>query len=141
MSGKIRQSWTDGFGRLIEVDERTRQAGVSHPVLLLAPATATTEQQFDRSHAGIATRSFSYDMISRLTVNRYRTTKLFLHEHRVARCAAGICLRVQATDARSKTTTYAYDAPIVCPLVLFDTTPGVAYDMTALLQADALLPP
>jgi RHS repeat-associated protein len=135
-AAKLRQTWTDGFGGLIEVDEPDPSTGS-----LISGSPADTCYSYDLNNnltgvtQGSQTRSFSYDMLSRLTaatnpesgtVNYYYTT---LGGSLCSGDMSAVCRR---TDARSKTTTYAYDALNRSTSKSYsDTTPGVAYGYDA----------
>jgi RHS repeat-associated protein len=106
--GHKRQSWTDGFGRLIEVDEPNSAGTLS----------VGTCYSYDLNNnligvaQGAVTRSFSYDLLSRLTmasnpetgpINYYYTTS------GGSLCSGDPTAVCRRTDAKGVTTTYAYD--------------------------------
>ena len=144
-AARLRQTWTDGFGRLIEVDEPDSSSGS-----LTSGSPAGTCYSYDLNNnltgvtQGSQTRSFSYDMLSRLTaatnpesgtVNYYYTTS------GGSLCSgdkSAVCRRI---DARSKTTTYAYDAlNRLISKSYSDTTPGVAYGYDAVAPSGCTPP-
>jgi RHS repeat-associated protein len=118
-ASKLRQTWIDGFGRLIEVDEPDSSGSLSsgmgtcYSYDLNNNLTGVTQ--------GSQTRTFSYDMLSRPTsvTNPESGTICYYYTISGGTCGvpssgtlcsgdpSAICRR---TDARSKTTTYAYDA-------------------------------
>jgi len=143
-ASKLRQAWTDGFGRLIEVDEPDPSTGS-----LTSGSYAGTCYAYDLNNnltgvtQGSQTRSFSYDMLSRITkaTNPESGTICYYYTTSGGTCgvpAAGtpcsgeltdVCRR---TDARSKTTTYVYDAlNRLVSKSYSDTTPGVKYGYDA----------
>ncbi len=117
-AGNKHQTWTDGFGRVIETDEPTSSGTL----------TAYTCYTYDSNNnlkavaavGGTQTRSYSYDMLSRVTstIIPETGTTCFYYTTSVGTCGAGssgtlcsgdptaVCLRI---DARNITTTYAYD--------------------------------
>jgi RHS repeat-associated protein len=129
---KARQSWTDGFGRLIEVDEPDPSTGS-----LTSGAYAATCYAYDLNNnltvvlQGSQTRNFSYDLLSRLTtatnpesgtINYYYTTS------GGSLCSGDMSAICRRTDARSITTTYGYDAlNRLISKSYSDSTPGVKY--------------
>ncbi len=148
----LRQTWTDGLGRLIEVDEPSTSGSLS--------AGQNTCYSYDQNDnligvtQGTVTRSFSYDMIHRLTVannpeagqiNYYYTTTTA----GTAPCSgdpSSVCLRVapkenQASASVMVTTTYAYDAlNRLISKAYSDTTPGVIYGYDA-VNSSGCTPP
>jgi RHS repeat-associated protein len=135
-AARLRQTWTDGFGRLIEVDEPDPLNGS-----LTSGSPAGTCYSYDLNNnltgvtQGSQTRSFSYDMVSRLTaatnpesgtINYYYTTS------GGSLCSGDMSAVCRRTDARSRTTTYAYDAlNRLTSKSYSDSTPGVAYGYDA----------
>ena len=126
-AGKMRQSWTDGFGRLIEVDEPNLSGTLSVP-------TCYT-YDLNNNLIGVAqstvTRSFTYDLIPRLTtsgnpesgtINYYYTTS------GGSLCSGDPSAVCRRTDAKSVTTTYAYDTlNRLTSKTYSDSTPTVSY--------------
>ena len=120
-SAHYRQTWTDGFSRVIETDE----ADANNQL------TAHTCYTYDLNNnlTGVTslavtpnqTRSYSYDMLSRITSKRYPEsgTTCFYYTTSGGTCGVSgsgtlcsgdpmaVCRK---TDARGITTTYAYDA-------------------------------
>ncbi len=120
-AGNLLQSWRDGFGRLIEVDEPSSSGSLS------SGAGTCYSYDLNNNLTGVAqgslTRTFSYDMLSRLTmatnpesgtINYYYTTTT----SGTTPCSGdpgAMCLRVapkanQAIPSVTVTTTYTYDA-------------------------------
>jgi RHS repeat-associated protein len=107
-AGKKRQSWTDGFGRLIEVDEPssggTLSVGTCYSYDLNDNLTGVAQST--------VTRSFSYDLLSRLTtaVNpESGTTTYYYTTSGGSLCSGSISSMCRRSDAKAVTTTYAYD--------------------------------
>ena len=126
-AGNKLQSWTDGFGRLIEVDEPnssgTLSVGTCYSYDLNNDLTGVAQ--------GTVTRSFSYDLLSRLTsatnpepgvINYYYTAS---GGSLCSGDASSVCRR---TDAKGVTTTYAYDnLNRLKSKTYSDSTPTVSY--------------
>ncbi len=129
--GHKRQTWTNGFGKIIEADEPNSSGTLSVGTCytydansnLIGVSNTTTSQ----------TRSYSYDLLSRVTAtttpesgitNSYYTTTI----GGSTLCSgdpSAACLR---KDARNITTTYAYDAlNRLTSTTYSDTTPAVSY--------------
>ncbi len=103
-AGKLRQTWIDGFGRLIEVDEPDPTSGslTSGSLVNTCYAYDLNNNLTGVSQAGSRSRSFTYDSLSRLTQasNPESGTISYGYDNNG---------NVQTkTDARN-TTTYAYD--------------------------------
>ncbi len=144
-ASKLRQGWTDGFGRLIEVDEPDPSTGS-----LTSGSYANTCYGYDLSNSltsvaqGSQTRSFTYDLLSRLTaatnpesgtINYYYTTS------GGSLCSGDLSEVCRRTDARSKTTTYAYDAlNRLVSKSYSDSTPGVKYGYDAVAPSGCTPP-
>ena len=152
-AARLRQTWTDGFGRLIEVDEPDTSSGS-----LTSGSPYGTCYSYDLNNnltgvtQGSQTRSFSYDMLSRLTEasNPESGTVCYYYTTSGGTCGvpssgtpcsgdlSAVCRR---TDARSKTTTYAYDAlNRLISKSYSDTTPGVAYGYDAVAPSGCTPP-
>jgi RHS repeat-associated protein len=132
-AGNKRQTWADGFARIIEADEPNSSGSLSvgtcysydlNDNLTQVTSAATTPNQ---------TRSYTYDMVSRLTSTttpESGTTNLYYTASGGALCSGdlnGVCRR---TDARSITTTYVYDALNRLTSTTYNdtpTTPSVTY--------------
>jgi RHS repeat-associated protein len=126
-AGKKLQSWTDGFGRLIEVDEPDSTGSLS----------VSTCHSYDLNNniitvvQGSETRSFSHDLISRLTtvsnpetgtINYYYTTS------GGSLCSGDPSAVCRRTDARGIVTTYSYDnVNRLTAKSYSDSTPTVTY--------------
>lgn len=126
-AGMKRETWADGFGRTIEVDEPDNSNNL----------TTKTCYAYDVLNnlltvvQGSQTRNFVYDSSSRLTaastpesgtVNYYYTTS------GGALCSGDPSAVCRRTDARSITTTYAYDAlNRMTGITYSDTTHAVTY--------------
>lgn len=108
--GNKRQTWTNGFGKVIETDEPNASGTLN----------VNTCYTYDANHnlTGVAgqssqTRSYSYDAMSRVTSTttpESGTTSFSYTASGGGLCSGdptAVCFR---TDARSVTTTYTYDA-------------------------------
>lgn len=114
-AGKMRQSWTDALGRLIEVDEPDPASGS-----LTSSAANGTCYLYDAlgdltevDQGTQQTRRYTYDMLSRvLSVQTPEsgTTYFYYANSGGGLCAGDPSAVCRRTDARSITTTYAYDA-------------------------------
>jgi len=135
-AGKVRQTWTDGFGRLIETDEPDPSTGS-----LTSGSPAGTCYRYDLNNnligvtQGSETRSFSYDMLSRLTAAtnpESGTTNYYYTTSSGSLCSgveSAVCRR---TDARGVTRTYAYDSLTrLVSKTYTDSTPQVTYGYDA----------
>ncbi len=107
--GKLRETWTDALGRVIEVDEPDAATGS-----LTDGSELATCYSYDalgdltQVVQGIQTRTYSYDMLGRLT--SATTPESGTTTYSYSGCSgdpSNVCSR---TDARNITTTYAYDA-------------------------------
>jgi RHS repeat-associated protein len=109
-AGKKRQTWTDGFGRIVEVQEPNTSGTLND----------NTCYQYDvqnnliQTHSGL-NRSYTYDSLSRPTSATTpeaggRTTYFYYTTASGALCSSNPAAVCRRTDARSITTTYTYDA-------------------------------
>lgn len=129
-AGKKRQSWVDGFGRLMEVDEPDLDNNLNLKtcysynlnddltlVQQVGPITQTRDYQYDAIHR-----------LTRVITPESGTEYLYYTTAAGALCsgdAAPICRRV---DARSITTTYTYDAlNRLTGKTYSSSTPAVSY--------------
>jgi RHS repeat-associated protein len=132
-AGKMRRTWTDGLGRIVEVDE-LNNGGSTY---------ATTCYKYDALNnliqvaQGSQTRSNTYDGLSRLTsatTPESGTSYYYFTASNGALCAGdpnAVCRKV---DARSITSTYTYDAlSRLLSISYSDGTSGIGYqyDMTS----------
>jgi RHS repeat-associated protein len=110
-AGNKRQTWTDGFGRVIETDEPNASGMLS----------AYTCYSYDLNNNltgvlaadGTQTRTYTYDMLSRLTLKtepESGTTNFYYTTSGGSLCSGDPSEVCRRTDARSITTTYSYDA-------------------------------
>jgi RHS repeat-associated protein len=107
-AGNKRQSWTDGFGRLIEADEPnssgTLSVGTCYSYDMNNNLTAVAQST--------VTRSFSYDLLSRLTVSTNPESGAISYSYTTSGgslCSGDPGAVCRRTDAKGVTTTYAYD--------------------------------
>ena len=144
-AGHMRQYWYDGFGRLIEVDEPDPTNGS-----LVSGAPAGTCYSYNGNNnltavtQGSQTRSYSYDMISRLTMATDPESGIVYSYYKDAGgylCSgdpASVCRR---TDARGITTTYYYDAVNrLIQKTYTDSTPQVKYGYDAVAPSGCTPP-
>lgn len=134
-TGRQRQYWTDAFGRLIEVDEPDGSGNLTIATCYKYDGfnnlISATQQGGTIDSSQWRTRTFTYDGVSRMTssatpeagtVNFYYTT-----------AGGGVCSGnpnavCRRVDARSITTTYAYDALVRLTSKSYsDSTPTVNY--------------
>ncbi len=108
-AGKKRQTWTDSLGRVIEVDEPDASGNLTLSTCyahdLLDNVTPITQ--------GSQTRTYSYDALSRLTAAttpESGTTNFYYTKSSGGLCSGDPNAVCRRSDARSITTTYAYDA-------------------------------
>jgi YD repeat-containing protein len=144
-AGKLRQTWTDGFGRLIEVDEPDPSTGS-----LTSGSYAGTCYSYDLNNnltavaQGSQTRSFSYDMLSRLTAAtnpESGSTNYFYTTSGGALCSGDPSAVCRRTDARGITTTSAYDAlNRLISKSYSDSTPQVVYGYDAVAPSGCTPP-
>jgi RHS repeat-associated protein len=110
-AGKRLESWTDGFGGIVEADEPDSNNSL----------TVNTCYKYDLNSnivgvlaaGGIQTRSFSYDMLSRLSFARNpesASTNYYYTTSGNSLCSGDPSAVCRRTDARGFTTTYSYDA-------------------------------
>jgi RHS repeat-associated protein len=135
-AGRLRQTWTDGFGRLIEVDEPDPSTGS-----LTSGSYAATCYRYDLNNnltsvvQGSETRNFSYDMLSRLlmvTNPESGTTNYYYTTLGGTLCSGDPSAVCRKTDARNITTTFSYDAlDRLVAKSYSDSTPGVQYGYDA----------
>jgi RHS repeat-associated protein len=108
-SGKKRQNWADGLGRIFEVDEPDQNGNMSIATCnsfdLLNNLTQVVQ--------GSETRTYSYDALSRLTASttpEAGTLNTYYATASGVLCSGNPAFICRKTDARGITTTYSYDA-------------------------------
>ncbi|HEV2248758.1 MAG TPA: hypothetical protein VGW37_19105, partial [Terriglobia bacterium] len=111
--GNKGQTWTDGFGRLIEVDEADSTGALNKKTCY------TYDLNNNRTGVlaadGSQTRSYTYDLLSRLTSQTDPESKSTTTSFAYTASGGGLCSGdpgaiCQRTDGRGITTTYTYDA-------------------------------
>ena len=146
-TGNLRQTWTDGFGRLIEVDEPNSSGSLSSGAgtcyaydlnnnLIGVVQQGGSESTCTQSLGGTYNRCFNYDMISRLTSATNPESGTINYSYTVSGaspCSGDPSAACSRTDANGVVTTYCYDAlnrltgkryaTASCPL----SSPDVAY--------------
>ena len=129
--GNRRQSWTDGFGRLIEADEPDSTGSLNKKTCY---AYDTNNNRTGVLAAdGSQTRSYTYDLLSRLTSQTDPETKSTTTNFVYTASGGGLCSGdpdaiCRRTDGRSITTTYTYDAMNrLTGKSYSDSTPSVTY--------------
>ncbi len=131
-AGKKRQTWEDGFGKIIEADEpdanNNLTLGTCYQYNLLGNLTQVVQAS--------QTRTYTYDGLGRqtaVTTPESGTTNFYYTTSTGALCSGtpgAVCRR---TDARAITATYGYDALNRPTSTSYsDTTPAVSffYDQT-----------
>ncbi len=120
-SGKKRETWTDGFGRLIEADEPNSSGSLSVYTCYSYDLNNNLTGVSSSAVSPNQTRTFTYDMVSRITskTEPETGTTCFYYTTSGGTCGSpasgtlcsgdptAVCRR---TDPRSITTTYSYDA-------------------------------
>ena len=127
-SGNKRQTWTNGFGNVVETDGPDSSGNLTVPTCsqydVMANLTSVTQ--------GVQTRSYSYDGLSRKaaeTTPEAGTTNYYYTNSSGGRCAGQAKQVCRRTDARSVTTTYSYDAENrVTSKTYSDSTPSANFD-------------
>lgn len=147
-ASRVLQDWYDGFGRLIEVDEPDPSSGS-----LTSGSYAGTCYSYDLNNnltgvtQGSQTRTYSYDMLSRLTQSvdpESGTTNFYYTTSGGSLCSgdpSAVCRRVapleNQTGSSTVTTTYTYDSlNRLTGKSYSDSTPSVSfsYDATSCLD-------
>jgi RHS repeat-associated protein len=133
-AGKKRETWTDGFGNIIEVDEPDSSGNLASPTCYKYDLLGNLLQTVH----GTQTRSYTYDPLSRVTsatvpeqaVGSSGTTNFYYTTSTGALCSGNPKQVCRRTDSRGITTAYTYD-----PLYRLtgksysDTTPPVTYSI------------
>ncbi len=148
--GNKRQTWTDGFGRLIETDEPGSNGSLTVGTCNTYDLNNNLLQVTSLGLTQTLKPTYTYDMISRITSKSLPEsgTSCFYYTTSGGTCgnpAAGTLCSGDATagcrrtDARSITTTYAYDALNRLTFKSYsDGTPSVAlyYDVPPTWMTD-----
>jgi len=131
-AGKKRETWTDGFGNVIEVDEPDSSGNLTSPTCYQYDLLGNLLQIIH----GSQTRSYTYDTLSRLTsatvpeqaVGSSGTTNLYYTTPGGALCSGNPKYVCRRSDPRGITTTYTYDSLYrLTGKAYSDTTPAVTY--------------
>jgi YD repeat-containing protein len=122
-----RQTWRDGLGRLIEVDEPDSSGS-------LTVATCYAYNPLDKvtqAVSGSQTRSFTYDALGRIaqaTEPESGVTSLYYTTSSGVLCSGNSSVVCRRIDARGIITTFGYDAGNrLVSKTYSDTTPPVQY--------------
>ena len=111
-AGKMKETWTDGFGRVIEVDEPNTAGTLNSNTCYEYDPANNLEGVAHTTSSGTQYRTYTYDQLSRL-VNTYspETGQIgYSYTNSVGNLCSGIATEVcSRTDARSVTATYNYD--------------------------------
>ncbi|PYU23414.1 MAG: hypothetical protein DMG32_16195 [Acidobacteria bacterium] len=141
-AGKKRESWTDGFGRIIELDEPDSSGNLTQNTCYAYDLLNNLTQVVH----GTQTRTYAYDPLSRATASttpESGTTNFYYTTSAGGLCSGNPSAVCRRTDARSITTTSAYDAlnrPI--SVAYSDGTPTAQYGYDAnALTGCATAPP
>jgi hypothetical protein len=126
-AGMKLQKWTDGFDRLIEVDEPDSSSN-------LTISTCTSYNALNKVTQvaqGVETRSYTFDWLGRVTAAtdpESGTTNLYYTTSSGSLCSGDPSALCRRTDARNITITFAYDAGNrLVSKTYSDTTPAVQY--------------
>ncbi|PYU66621.1 MAG: hypothetical protein DMG52_35815 [Acidobacteria bacterium] len=131
-AGKKRESWTDGFGNVIEVDEPDSSGNLTSPSCYQYDLLGNLLQIVH----GTQTRAYTYDTLSRVTsstvpeqaVGSSGTTNFYYTSSGGGLCSGNpkqVCRRI---DPRGITTTYTYDSVYrITGKSYSDSTPTVTY--------------
>jgi len=132
-AGKERETWTDGFGRTIEVDEPNSSGSLSENTCYVYDANNNLTQVVSPTGQ---TRSYSYDDLSRVLsaatpeshvgVTQYSTS--YSYTSSGSPCSGNPIAVCSRTDPRGITTTYTYDGlNRLTKITYSDSTPTVTY--------------
>src|SRR2546425_1252462 len=137
-----RQTWRDGLGRLIEVDEPDSSGNLTVATCYAYNLLNNVTQAV----LGSQTRSFTYDGLGRATLAtepESGTTNLYYTTSGGALCSGNPDAVCRRTDARAITTTLGYDAGNrLISKTYSDTTPAVKYGYDGIsLSGCATAPP
>lgn len=108
-AGFKNERWTDGFGRLIEVDE----PDANNSLTLNTCYGYDLNDNLVQVVQGSQTRAFSYDAVSReiqATTPEAGTTYFYFTTSGGSICAGDPSKKCRVVDARGVTTTFSYDA-------------------------------
>ncbi|HKV77342.1 MAG TPA: RHS repeat-associated core domain-containing protein [Candidatus Sulfotelmatobacter sp.] len=132
-AGKKLESWTDGFGRKIEVDEPDSSGSLNSASCYAYDLNNNLTQVVS---ATSQTRTYTYDALSRVLsvavpetkFNGTQYTTTFSYTTGGSLCSGDPSAVCQSTDPRGKTKTYSFDAQNrVSQIGYSDTTPAVTY--------------
>lgn len=133
-AGNQRQYWTDGFGRLVEVDERDSGGAFSIATCYVYDAldnlSSATQRGGTTDTGQWRVRSYQYDGLSRQTqaTTPEAGTETVSFTSSGSSCSGDPSLPCSGTDGRLVTTNYTYDAlNRLTGKTYSDTTPAVSY--------------
>jgi RHS repeat-associated protein len=112
-AGSKRQTWTDGFGRLIESDEPDSNGNLTVATCNYYDLNNNLTQVTSLGLTQTIKPTYTYDSISRVTSKTMPglgTTYFYYNTSGGPLCSGDPSAICRRTDARNITTTYAYDA-------------------------------
>ncbi len=130
-AGKLKETWTDGFGRVIEVDEPNSAGTLNSNTCYEYYPSNNLQEVTHTTSSGPQDRTYTYDQLSRL-VNTYspETGSIgYVYTNSTGHpCSGNPAAPCSRTDARSIVTTYTYDA--LDRLVTISYSDGVTPQLT-----------
>jgi RHS repeat-associated protein len=112
-AGHKRQTWTDGFGRVIETDEPGSSGSLTVGTCYTYDLNNNLTQVISLGLTQTRKPTYTYDMLSRITskspTESSGTTNFYYTTSSGALCSGDPTAVCRRTDARSITTTYSYD--------------------------------
>jgi RHS repeat-associated protein len=132
-SGKMREIWTDGFGRTIEVDEPGSTGALTSNTCYSYDTANRLTAVAHTVGSSTQTRSYAYDGLSRVTSATAPETNNSATSYYYTTSAGALCsgnpgALCRRTDPRGTTITYTYDAiGRLTGKTYSDTTHAVTY--------------
>jgi len=130
---KMRETWTDGFGRTIEVDEPGSGVSLNSNTCYSYDGMNRLMSVSHTYNSATQTRSYTYDGLSRVTSVTAPETDALATTYYYTTSSGTLCSGnpsavCRRTDPRGITTTYTYDAlGRLTGKTYSDTTPAVTY--------------